>query len=176
MTIQEFKSAKTSINSKRLPAIYNKLNWSKLRRDSVAIPPVILPVVLDIGAGKHITHIEKFVESQGFAYAPYDPYNLPKDINRVSLRLKPAAVICSNVFNVIKEKTIHHILHDFIRDKDCPFFITVYEGDKSFVGHPTMNNQSYQRNETIDSYLMRWDEIVYKKVITLPDYKKYIQY
>jgi hypothetical protein len=176
MTIQEFTSAKTSINSKRLPAIYNKLNWSKLRRDSVSIPPVVLPVVLDVGAGKHIEHIEKFVESQGFAYAPYDPYNLPKDINRVSLRLKPAVVICSNVFNVIKEKEVHYEIHKLIRDKNCPFFITIYEGDRSLAGHPTMNNQCYQRNETIDTYLMRWDEIIYKKVITLPDYKKYIQY
>lgn len=176
MSIQEFTSAKTSINSKRLPAIYNKLNWTKLRRDSTAIPPVVLPVVLDIGAGKHIAHIQKFVESQGFAYAPYDPYNLPKDINRASLRVKPAVVVCSNVFNVIKEKEIHYKIHSFIRDKKCPFFITVYEGDKSLAGYPTMNNQSYQRNETIDFYLMRWDEIIYKKVITLPNYKKYVQY
>ena len=74
MTIQEFTSAKTSINSKRLPAIYNKLNWSKLWRDSASIPPV----VLDVGAGKYISHIKEFVESQGFVYAPYDPYNLSK--------------------------------------------------------------------------------------------------
>ena len=156
MTVQEFTSAKTSINSKRLPAIYNKLNWNKLWRDSNSIPPI----VLDVGAGKHIAH----------------PYNLPKATNSTSLRLKPAVVICSNVFNVIKEKEIHYKLHSLIRDKGCPFFITVYEGDKSLAGHPTMNNQSYQRNETIDFYLMRWDEIIYKKVITLPDYKKYVQY
>lgn len=172
MTVQEFTSAKTSINSKRLPAIYNKLNWNKLWRDSNSIPPI----VLDVGAGKHIAHIKEFVESQGFAYAPYDPYNLPKATNSTSLRLKPAVVICSNVFNVIKEKEIHYKLHSLIRDKGCPFFITVYEGDKSLAGHPTMNNQSYQRNETIDFYLMRWDEIIYKKVITLLDYKKYVQY
>ena len=172
MANQEFTSAKTSINSKRLPAIYNKLNWSKLWRDSVSIPPVIL----DVGAGRHITHIKEFVEFQGFAYAPYDPYNLPKSTNTLSLALEPSVIICSNVFNVIKEKEIHYEIHRLIRNKNCPFFITVYEGDKSLVGHSTMSNQSYQRNETIDFYLMRWDEIVYKKVITIPDYKKYIQY
>lgn len=172
MAKQEFTSAKTSINSKRLPAIYNKLNWAKLWRDSTTIPPVIL----DVGAGRHITHIREFVELQGFAYAPYDPYNLSKATNTTSLSLKPSVVICSNVFNVIKEKEVHYKLHRLIRDKNCPFFITVYEGDRSFVGHPTMNNQSYQRNETIDAYLMRWDEIIYKKVITLLDYKKYIEY
>ena len=172
MVIQEFTSAKTSINSKRLPAIYNKLDWAALWRDSKTIPPI----VLDIGAGKHIAHIKEFVECQGFGYAPYDPYNLPKAINTTALSLKPSVVICSNVFNVIKEKEIHYELHSLIRGKDCPFFITIYEGDKSLAGHPTMNNQSYQRNETLDFYLMRWDEIVYKKVITLPDYKKYVQY
>ena len=59
--------------------------------------------MLDVGAGRHIAHIKEFVESQGFAYAPYDPYNLPKATNNTSLRLKPAVVICSNVFNVIKD-------------------------------------------------------------------------
>lgn len=172
MNNQQFTSAKTSINSKRLPAIYNKLNWPKLWRDSNSIPPV----VLDIGAGKHIDHIKRFLEMQGFIYAPYDPYNLSDSINTHSLALKPAVVVCSNVFNVIKEKEIHYQIHRLIRDKNCPFFITVYEGDKSLVGYPTMNNQSYQRNETIDFYLMRWDEIIYKRVITLPDYKKYVQY
>lgn len=172
MIVQEFTSAKTSINSKRLPAIYNKLNWNKLWRDSASIPPV----VLDVGAGKHITHIKRFLESQGFIYAPYDPYNLPDSTNTHSISLKPSVVICSNVFNVIKEKEIIYQLHRLIRDKNCPFFITVYEGDKSLVGCPTMRGQSYQRNETIDFYLLRWDEIIYKKVIILPDYKKYVQY
>lgn len=171
MNNQQFTSAKTSINSKRLPAIYNKLNWTKLWRDSISIPPI----VLDIGAGKHIDHIKRFLEMQGFIYAPYDPYNLSDSINTHSLSLKPAVVVCSNVFNVIKEKEVHYQIHRLIRDKNCPFFITVYEGDKSLAGHPTMNNQSYQRNETIDFYLMRWDEIIYKKVITLPDYKKYVK-
>lgn len=172
MANQEFSSAKTSINSKRLPAIYNKLDWNKLWRDSNSIPPI----VLDVGAGRYIEHIKEFVEQKGFSYAPYDPYNLPQAINITALCLKPSIVICSNVFNVIKEKDVHYEIHRLIRDKNCPFFITVYEGDKSLAGHPTMKGQSYQRNETIDFYLMRWDEIIYKRVITLPDYKKYILY
>lgn len=172
LKFQEFTSAKTSINSKRLPAIYNKLHWRDLWKNS----GYITPVVLDIGAGKHIAHIKKHLNSLGFSYAPYDPYNLPDSINEHSLSMKPSIVICSNVFNVIKEKEVLYRLHDLVRSKNCPFFITVYEGNKSLTGHPTMNNQSYQRNETIDFYLMRWDEIIYKRVITLPDYKKYVQY
>ena len=133
MIKQEFTSAKTSINSKRLPAIYNKLDWAALWRDSKTIPPI----VLDIGAGRHIAHIKEFIEGQGFSYAPYDPYNLPKAINATALSLKPSVVICSNVFNVIKEKEIHYEIHRLIRDKNCPFFITIYEGDKSLAGSPT---------------------------------------
>ena len=167
---QQFTSAKTSINSTKLPAIYSRLNWSKLR---IASPP--RPVVLDIGAGKYTNHIQNFLQSKGFIYAPYDPFNLPKSTNDHSLSLTPSVVICSNVFNVIKEKDVHYQIHQLIRDKKCPFFITVYEGDKTFIGHPTKNNSCYQRNETIDAYLMRHDEVVYKKTITLATYQKYLE-
>jgi hypothetical protein len=166
---QQFTSAKTSINSKKLPAIYNRLNWDKLRADS---PPI--PVVLDIGAGKHVTHIQNFLQSKGFIYAPYDPFNLPDSINNLSLSLIPSVVICSNVFNVIKEKDIIYKIHQSIKDKKCPFFITVYEGDRSYIGHPTMNNTSYQRNEELHAY-MHSDEVVYKQTLTLPVYQNYLK-
>jgi hypothetical protein len=169
-TPQQFTSAKTSINSHKLPAIYNKLNWAKLREEIKSLPRV----VLDVGAGRHIDHIKEFVISKGFIYAPYDPYNLPEETNRNSLSLVPTIVVCSNVFNVIKEKDIHYQIHSLIREKDCPFFITVYEGDKSLIGRPTLKDTSYQRNETLDCYLMRHDEIIAKKVITLEKYKKYL--
>lgn len=172
MRNQMYTSANTSINSQRLPAIFNKLNWDKLRRDSLTVPPI----VLDVGAGRYIGHIRTFVNSQGFVYAPYDPYNLSKAINATSLILKPSVVICSNVFNVIKEKEIIFELHTLIRNKECPFFITVYEGDKSLAGHATQGGHSYQRNETLDFYLLRWDEVIYKRVVTLQEYKKYLDF
>ena len=168
--VQEYQSAKTSINSKRLPAIYNKLNWLKLLQNAPQYPAV----VLDIGAGRHIQHIQDFVEKQGFVYAPYDPFNLPDDVNFHSLAQQPAVIICSNVFNVIKEKQIIFDLHDMIRRDKVPFFITVYEGDRQGVGCSTQKGQSWQRNETLDNYLIRWDEIAYKSVITTQEYKAFI--
>lgn len=167
---QTITSAKTSINSKKFPAIYNKLDWLALRQNAKHSNPV----VLDIGAGRYIEHIKEFVESKGFTYAPYDPYNLPKSTNVLSLRLEPDVIICSNVLNVIKEDDVIHNLHVMIRIRRCPFFITVYQGNKTSVGASTMNGQSYQRNAPLSSYIFSEQDITYRNVLTSSIYKKYI--
>lgn len=168
-TFQAYYSAETSVNSKQLPAIYNRINWRKLRQD-VSKPAS----VLDIGAGKHIIHIQSFLSDQFFRYYPHDPYNLPDEINKLALSIKPSVVICSNVFNVIEEDAIIRELHEKIRSYNVPFFITVYEGDRSYIGTATQGGHSFQRNTPTGDYLLRWDEIVYKKTITLPVYRKYL--
>lgn len=166
---QMYYSANTSINSKQLPAIYNRINWRKLRQD------VNKPAsVLDIGAGKHTSHILSFLSDKFFCYYPYDPYNLPKEVNKLALSITPSVIICSNVFNVIKEDSVIRELHEKIRSYNTPFFITVYEGDRSCIGTVTQGGHSFQRNTPTGEYLLRWDEIVYKKTITLPIYRQYL--
>ena len=62
---QEFTSANTSINTKKLPAIYNKIDWNKL----------IGKTVFDFGCGKQetINLIRDFLEKYDIDYIPYDP-------------------------------------------------------------------------------------------------------
>lgn len=159
---QTYTSANTSVNSKRLPAIYNKLDWEHLK---FIYGPEL--VVLDIGAGKYTQHIKEFIESKGGEYIPYDPYNLsPADNLYAGANFDRAnIIICSNVFNVIKEMEIIYDIHDMITRYGVAYFITVYEGDKSWIGHETKKG-CWQRNETIDAYLLNYNETIKHGVIT----------
>ena len=67
---QEFTSKNTSINIKKLPAIYNKINWNKL----------IGKTVFDFGCGRPETVliIQNFLEQYDIDYIPYDPYHQSK--------------------------------------------------------------------------------------------------
>lgn len=166
---QTYTSANTSVNSKRLPAIYKKINWDKIKTNYGDL------VVLDIGAGKYTQHIKEYIESKGGEYIPYDPYNIsPADNLYASANFHRAtAIICSNVFNVIKEMDVIYDLHGMITKYNVPYFISVYEGDKSWIGHETKKG-CWQRNETIDAYLISCREGIFNKVITNIAYAWYI--
>ena len=166
---QTYTSANTSVNSKRLPAIYKKIDWYKIKNRYGDL------VVLDIGAGKYTQHIKEYIESKGGEYIPYDPYNLsPADNLYAGANFHRATVIiCSNVFNVIKEMDVIYDIHDMITKYKVPYFISVYEGDRSWIGHETRKG-CWQRNETIDAYLLNFRERVLNKVITHVSYAHYI--
>ena len=70
--MQTFTSSATSINRTKLPAVYGKANLSA-------------QLVFDYGCGKYTDHIEKHVRSLHKVYLPYDPYNQPEHINKVSV-------------------------------------------------------------------------------------------
>lgn len=163
---QKYSSAKTSVNSKRLPAIYNKIWWSNFRDG----------VVFDVGAGKYTQHIKDFLAQYNIEYIPYDPYNLSAADNlyAASNWHRATCVICSNVFNVIKETSIIYDLHDLITSFGVPYFITVYEGDKSWIGRET-KKECYQRNETIESYILNYRECAVNHVITHQAYRMYVK-
>lgn len=166
---QTYTSANTSVNSKRLPAIYKKIDWNKIKNYYGDL------VVLDIGAGKYTQHIKEYIESKGGEYIPYDPYNLsPADNLYASANFDRAnVIICSNVFNVIKETDVIYDLHEMITKYNVPYFISVYEGDRSWIGHETKKG-CWQRNETIDAYLINCREGIFNKVITNTVYSWYI--
>ena len=162
---QTYTSANTSVNSKRLPAIYKKIDWYRIKLQYNKL------VVLDIGAGKYTQHIKEYIESKGGEYIPYDPYNLsPADNLYAGANFHRAnVIICSNVFNVIKEEKVIYDLHNMIRSYRVPYFISVYEGDKSWIGHETKKG-CWQRNEEIYAYILNTCEEVYNKVITDTNY------
>lgn len=166
---QTYTSANTSVNSKRLPAIYKKIDWYKIKNRYGDL------VVLDIGAGKYTQHIKEYIESKGGEYIPYDPYNLsPADNLYAGANFHRATVIiCSNVFNVIKETDVIYDLHEMITKYNVPYFISVYEGDRSWIGHETKKG-CWQRNETIDAYLINCREGVFNRVITDSNYSCFI--
>lgn len=164
-TTQQYTSANTSVNSKRLPAIYKKIKWELFANG----------VVVDIGAGKYTNHIKEFLKTWNIDYVPYDPYNLSVAENLyASCRFHEAScVICSNVFNVIKEMQVIYDLHDLITSFNVPYFITVYEGDKSWLGHETRKG-CWQRNETKEAYIINHKETLVGSVITRQVYALYV--
>ena len=166
---QTYTSANTSVNSKRLPAIYKKIDWNKIKNYYGDL------VVLDVGAGKYTQHIKEYIESKGGEYIPYDPYNLSAEDNLYASANFDRAnvIICSNVFNVIKETDVIYDLHEMITKYNVPYFISVYEGDRSWIGHETKKG-CWQRNETIDAYLINCREGIFNKVITNTVYSWYI--
>lgn len=154
---QQATSANTSINSKRLPAIYNKLYISTGR-------------VIDYGCGKYTDHIRWYLYAH--QYLPYDPFNQPDEVNRKTLETckdrHKATVILSNVLNVIDDMqtvfdVIDHCLELAHGGSVC---VTVYEGDKSGVGKYTKKD-CFQRNWKFAQwvqwliacgYLICWDK------------------
>lgn len=148
---QTFTSAATSINASRRPAVFGKLP---------KLPPHSL--LLDYGCGRYTDHIAASLP--GVVYLPFDPYNQPDDVNRTTLSMlavachtgTPVTVTCSNVLNVIDDdETLHKIaaaIMGIVYRTGGKAYITVYEGDRSYIGRQTGPDQ-YQRNEPLREYL-----------------------
>lgn len=148
---QQFTSKATSINRDKLPAVFKKANFSAR-------------LIFDYGAGKYTEHIDEYVRSVHKTYLPYDPYNLPDDVNSFSVTLTinamylhmPVDVVCSNVLNVIDDdetvqKVARHI-EEIVQGTGGRGFVTVYEGNRSGDGRQTGPDQ-FQRNAPLKSYL-----------------------
>jgi len=149
--MQNFTSARTSVNRSRLPAVYRKANLTA-------------PLVMDYGCGKYIAHIDEYVRSLHKVYLPFDPFNQPKHENAVTVTYVanamhvhyPVDVICSNVMNVIDSEgeisRIAHYIEEITSATGGTGYVTVYEGDRSCVGRQTGKDQ-YQRNAPLSDYL-----------------------
>lgn len=172
----DITSKNTSINSKRLPAIYNRLNWEKLGLEWLRKTAFSsTPIVLDIGCGRYTDHIEHFCAQKGFIYKGYDPYWKSEEENKKCLALSPYIVICSNVLNVIKDKKAYcdvqslvrcYCYRDkFYRQQNSLFFITVFEGDRSYIGQVTKKD-CYQRNLPLSEYIWNVNDVIYKRTLT----------
>lgn len=170
--MQKYNSAHTSINKNKLPAIYNKIDWEKLRKNWYNNHNY-MPYVYDYGCGRYTNHIRKFLEEKGFEYVGYDPYW--RSEGKWLRKNPPAVVICSNVLNVIAEDEIVEDIVKEITQYDSLFFVTVYEGNKE--GKGKVNGTSYQRNLRTVEYKRFWPPskniCIRKSVIT---YNNYIQY
>lgn len=137
----------TSINSVKLPAVYNKIDWSK-----------VSGTVCDYGCGRYTDHIREFLKEKGIEYNGFDPYWAPDG------KIEGDIFICSNVLNVIQDEQEMYRIHNLLVNTGKPYFITVYEGDKSGMGRVTKKD-CYQRNETLEDYAYEFEKIR-KKVLT----------
>ena len=169
---QEFTSKHTSINTKRLPAIYNKIDWEKARGKTV----------YDYGCGKPetIAIVSQFLEQFDIDYIPYDKYNqsIADKIVAFEQRFDADIYICSNVLCVIKEfenvqKVINEISNYITNEqpyRNKAFFFKIYEGDKTGIGKQTKLD-CWQRNQLTKDYINLWNwtgmyPLIYKGIIT----------
>lgn len=149
---QEYDSANTSINSTKLPAIYNMVNFPKGA------------VVLDYGGGKFDNAVA-YLDSIGCKGYVYDPYNRSAEHNREVIKTIRAnggadITLCSNVLNVIKEPEARQNVLENIKKLTKPsgkVYITVYEGKGDGAEGPTKSG--YQLNRKTAGYVDEVKEV-----------------
>ena len=138
---QKYKSAETSINNKKAPAIYGMKK---------AIEVYAGNKVIDIGGGKYDTPVIAG-KQHGADVSIYDPYNRTKEHNKNVLSGAYDVAIISNVLNVIAEKENRLDVVKLALTKADTVLITVYEGDKSGNGRETKAD-CYQMNHKTQFY------------------------
>ncbi len=148
MKKQEFKSAGTSINSKKVPAVFSRVEWRAGTKN------------LDWGGGKYDTACE-FMEKIGCQNVIYDPFNRTPEENEAALAGAPYdTVTISNVLNVVKEKgTRVEIVKEALRylKEGGIMYVTVYEGDGGGVGRETKKG-CWQCNKRLREYAQELKE------------------
>ncbi len=143
---QKYKSAETSVNSSKLPAIVHI--WDDHIISGLSI--------LDYGCGK-FRNTERFLTAKGFRYFGYDPFNVETIVNRLVLAKQDYHyAILSNVLNVIAERDVRHeILWDVKKHlgEDGTLYIKIYEGNKSGVMKVNEKKNSCQLNRKTSDYM-----------------------
>lgn len=151
-TEQEFTSAKTSINSGKLPAIFKMIN---LKPGTINI---------DFGGGR-FDNVAEYYADKDITNLVYDPYNRSSEHNKEvinKIRENGGADSCtlSNVLNVIKEpearKTCLQNCYNLLKSGG-DMYITVYEGNGS--GKDKETSSGYQLNKKTKDYLEEIQEV-----------------
>ena len=132
---QKYTSANTSINSTKLPAIYSKVK-------EVGDPTIS---IIDYGCGKYLDNYKAKVNCE---LSGYDPYNRP---DRTVLNKRYNIALCSNVLNVVKERSIRDLILRELRRLAPLVYITVYEGNRSGVGKVSKED-CWQENRKLADY------------------------
>ena len=143
---QEYDSAATSINSKKLPAIYNMVEFHPGE------------LALDYDGGKFDNAVN-YLKDKDVTLLVYDPYNRTDEHNKEVLSIirdnKGVDVaVCSNVLNVIKEPEARiNVLQNIKRlvKSGGDVYITVYEGTGNGNEGPTKSG--YQLNRKTVGYM-----------------------
>lgn len=143
---QEFTSENTSINSGRLPAVFNMVSFE---------PGT---VNLDYGGGR-FDNVAEYLTQYDVINLVYDPYNRTAEHNQEVIRLirehgGADTATCSNVLNVIKEPEVRlNVLKNIKKlvKSGGTVYITVYEGKGNAAEGPTKSG--YQLNRKTADYM-----------------------
>ena len=154
---QTITSERTSINTHKVPAVYNKISYLSYQRNGHTTK------LFDYGCGRKETRdlIKAKLDKYEIEYIPYDPYNMPEHEADYNLqRIEEANIIvCSNVLNVIdSDQVVESIMRKLDKlSQTRDVFISVYEGDGTGIGKIT--SKGYQRNELVSEYRRKMNMI-----------------
>lgn len=143
---QKYSSAATSINSSKLPAIFNLINFEEGT------------INLDYGGGRFDNATSALAE-KGVTNFIYDPFNRTKEHNDAVIRAVrnnggADTITCSNVLNVIAEQEVRLSVLNNIKKLLKPngiAYFTVYEGNGTGVG--AESSKGYQLNRKTRDYV-----------------------
>lgn len=143
---QEFTSENTSINSKKLPAIFNMVTFN---------PGT---VNLDYGGGR-FDNVAEYLKQYDVINLVYDPFNRSAEHNQEVIRIirehgGADTATCSNVLNVIKEPEVRlNVLKNISKlvKSEGTVYITVYEGKGNNA--EGLTKSGYQLNKKTADYL-----------------------
>lgn len=177
--MQTITSKNTSVNTSKVPYIFNHIDWKAMQ--------VIFPrmTVIDFGCGRKIDHIAQFIMEQGkdISYIGYDPYWGPitdlKDVTKLVNRYLNQQILpvfmLSNVLNVIPDLDQMWEIKRYIQQFTVPYFVKIYEGNKSGVGGMSRPD-CWQWNQPTKYYLEGDKyEIMKKQIITHRLYEQFIK-
>lgn len=152
MKKQRFTSKNTSINKNKVPALFGKFKGWKNGATNY-----------DCGGGKYDTATE-FLKAYGVTNHIVDKFNRSETWNAEHNVICDTAT-CSNVLNVIAEKSIRLevIKECFDHCKECTAFY-IYEGDKSGIGKQT-SEDCWQNNLKTVEYISEIAEIFSREKI-----------
>ena len=137
---QEFTSENTSINAKKLPALFNKISFN----------PGTINV--DYGGGR-FDNVAEYLTQYDVINLVYDPFNRTSEHNKAVIdTIREAggadSATLANVLNVIKEPEVRlDVLRKMKKmlKPNAPVYIQIYEGNGSGEGSPT--SSGYQTNK-----------------------------
>ncbi len=146
---QEFTSANTSTNSKKIPALFTMAK-ANFEPDTINF---------DIGGGKYDTATD-YLHGLSVENLIWDKYNRSEEWNKnvIDTLIKCGGadtVTISKVLNVIKEQETRREVLEMAFAFSKPtatIYITVYEGDRSGIGKQTKDD-CYQLNRATADYV-----------------------
>lgn len=183
MSGQTYTSRNTSVNTTKIPAIYNRIDWDKIKKTFSQKDKFS---VFDYGCGREWWHIAKFMRHKEWAWVGFDPYweNVSYNFEAFDILLKKAlkepkhlcVILTSNVLNVIDdEMEIKRIQEYCSQNPNLFYFHKIYRGDKSGVPKVTKSD-CFQWNKPAEFYVNdKYDVIKGGDIITHRLYAQFIK-